>query len=316
MRIPGLFKKSAKRNKGVQLLPIVLDRKSTYVFPSRHGLLFLFAVFGMLAGSVNYNNNLGFLLAFLLGGIAFVSIFYTSRNLNGVRIVSAEAPPVYAGETAVFEFHLTAPAPERPAVQGRYPGAEPMSLNLACEQDRVLRIGIPAEKRGWLRPERLTVETLYPLGIFRCWANLRPDVSCIVYPRPEAAKFETSTLADDSDEEGEAGNQGMDDFQGLRNYQPGDSLKHISWKAYSRGQGLFTKVFEDPAGAGIFLDWDSLKELDTEKKLSQLCHMVLRAHILNIDYGLNLPGKTIEPARGENHKHQCLKALALFGQAE
>ena len=316
MRPFGLAKKSVKKKRGFQSLPLGLDRKSTYVFPSRHGLLFLFAVFGMLAGSVNYNNNLGFLLAFLLGGIAFVSIFYTSKNLDGVRIVSAGASPVYAGETAVFEFHLASAPPERPAVQGRCPGAEPVSVNLSGEKNNVIRISVPAEKRGRLRLERLTVETLYPLGIFRCWANLRPDVSCIVYPRPVAAKFEVSNLSDDSEEEGEAKNQGMYDFQGLRNYQPGDSLKHISWKAYSRGQGLFTKVFEDPAGAGIFLDWDGLKEPDTEKKLSRLCHMVLKAHAMNIDYGLKLLGKTVEPARGEGHKHQCLKALALFGQAE
>jgi uncharacterized protein (DUF58 family) len=40
---------------------------------------------------------------------------------------------------------------------------------------------------------------------------------------------------------------------GLRGYQPGDSLRHIHWKASARGQGLRVKVFEPSAMVQAFL---------------------------------------------------------------
>jgi len=43
--------------------------------------------------------------------------------------------------------------------------------------------------------------------------------------------------------------------------------------------------------------------------------MVLKAHHMNAEYGLSLPGRTIAPGKGERHKHQCLKSLALFYNA-
>jgi hypothetical protein len=62
----------------------------------------------------------------------------------------------------------------------------------------------------------------------------------------------------------------------------------------------------------VILDFDRVEIAGTEEKLSRLCDMVLKAHNMNIAYGLRLPGRTIAPDKGEQHKHQCLKALAMF----
>jgi uncharacterized protein (DUF58 family) len=118
------------------------------------------------------------------------------------------------------------------------------------------------------------------------------------------------------DGDGDGNDPGAEDFKGLKSYQPGDPLQHIAWKAYSRGQGLFTKMFVGEAGATAVLDWNSLSEPDAERKLSRLCDMVLRACRRNLVFGLKLPGKTIEPDRGEAHRQKCLQALALYALPE
>jgi uncharacterized protein (DUF58 family) len=71
-------------------------------------------------------------------------------------------------------------------------------------------------------------------------------------------------------------------------------------------------MFVSPTGNKTVLDWSRLKEPDVEKKLSVFCHGVLTAHRHNNVYGLNIPGATIAPGKGETHKHRCLKALAMF----
>ena len=80
--------------------PIILHHRSVYVFPTRQGFVFFALLLAILFGSMNHNNNLGFLLTFLLGGIAFVSIFHTYRNISGLTLSSAKVSPVFAGQVS------------------------------------------------------------------------------------------------------------------------------------------------------------------------------------------------------------------------
>ena len=72
------------------------------------------------------------------------------------------------------------------------------------------------------------------------------------------------------------------------------------------------KQFVETREREYWLDWNDLPDLDTEARLSQLTRWVLDAHGASRHYGLRLPGLTIEPASGEDHRESCLRALALF----
>lgn len=305
--LKNLFKKNPKIS-----LPYILIRKHIYILPTRYGLFFLIVLFAMLLGSINYNNNLGFLLTFLLGGMAFVSTIHTVKNLFGIRLLSAGAKPVFAGDQAVFEFHVRAENYTHLAVSFRFEYGGEKFLDLSDDADYQVSIAIPVGKRGKFHPGALVISSVYPFGLFYSWAKLTLDMDCLVYPRPFDGSFLPAAERDSDGENGRKSIQGVDDFQGLKFYQPGDSLQHISWKTFSRGQGLFTKSFTGKAGTTIVLDWNMVKTSETEKKLSILCDSVLKAHRLGLTYGLKIPGREIESLKGDAHKHKCLKALALF----
>ena len=91
------------------------------------------------------------------------------------------------------------------------------------------------------------------------------------------------------------GQSGNEEFQGLRRYVPGDSLRKIDWKGYARGRGLNTKLFEEPVGGRLWLRWDKLEGLGDEQRLSILCHWVLELDRQHQPYGLVLPGLTLAP---------------------
>ena len=154
------------------------------------------------------------------------------------------------------------------------------------------------------------------MGLFYAWVVLRPDISCLVYPKPVAGRLETSSgqWAEGSEEASDR--RGVDDFYGLKQYQPGDPIGRISWKSLSRGQGVFTKDFSGDDSGSVMLNYDAIKAEDVEFKLSRLTDMVLKAHKMNTEYGLTIPGFTIAPGAGERHKHKCLRALAVFGLDE
>jgi uncharacterized protein (DUF58 family) len=268
----------------------------------------------MFAGSVNYNNNLGFLLTFLLVSMAFVSITHTYKNISGFKLISSSTKPVFAGQQAPFDFIAQDSGTDRSGIGFSFSKEKAVIFNLVKGSNIRLRVGTHASSRGMLRPGTLLIYSDYPLGLFRVQSHLHLDLECLVYPQPLIGKVKPVAVRSTADANGDFSGSGSDDFQGLKGYLPGDPLQRISWRASSRGLGLFTKDFKGQYGESFYLDWYSLKGPDPEQKLSLLCYAVLQAQQHKLIYGLRLPGKTVEPGNGQIHKNRCLKTLALFSQ--
>jgi len=288
-----------------------LSRKHLSFFPTQHGLLFLGILGAMLAGSINYNNNAGFILVFLLGGMALISIFHSFKNLMGLEIIPLSARPVFAGQNAIFPFQVKA------GTSGCRSVAFILSSHgkvfESIDRKKTIRLKIPASQRGVLNPVSLTISSVYPFGLFTFRARIPAQTTCLVYPEPRPGPVSTIRGKYSLDGEVETSCQGSDDFQGLKPYQPGNSIKRIAWKTLSRGRGVFIKDFTAQDSLAVILDFEALKERELELKLSRLCHMILTADKKKMEYGLRLPPNFLQnPGIGENHKHSCLKALALF----
>ncbi|MCU7940785.1 MAG: DUF58 domain-containing protein [gamma proteobacterium symbiont of Bathyaustriella thionipta] len=131
-----------------------------------------------------------------------------------------------------------------------------------------------------------------------------------MYPNPAQAFSHNPLSGSNSEGQGIKG-RGFDDFSGFKTYQPGESLKHIHWKAYAREQGLLSKTFSGANNHEYWLNWNELTG-DIEQRLSQLCRLIIDAEAKHDRYGLILPDKTINISQGESHQHQCLKALAMY----
>ena len=121
-------------------IPATLGQKHIYIVPNWYGLLFLLILFGMLIGSVNYNNNLGFLLTFLLGGMMLVGLIHTHKNLKGLRIVSAKTDPVFCGDTAFLECSVSAMGHDRKAVSFCIKNEETVTDDISINTDNVINI--------------------------------------------------------------------------------------------------------------------------------------------------------------------------------
>jgi uncharacterized protein (DUF58 family) len=293
-------------------LPHQLHWRRIYILPTAQGLLFVIILLGMLIGSINYSNNLGFLLAFLLGSMTFISMLYTIRNLTGIRIISSGAEPVFAEESAAFDFFVVSQKEKRLAISFSYKGEAQTIKDISSDSNQRIKVRAMTQKRGNFGPGPLIISSRYPMGLFRAWVVLPINTVCTVYPKPIAGQVKPGTNTSLGDDENGKEIPGVDDFKELRPYQPGDPLQRISWKAFSRGMDLVTKSFVGKAGSAVFLNWDSVESLNIEKKLSILTHGILKLHRSNQVYGINLPTEFIDQGSGDAHKHKCLKALALF----
>lgn len=256
--------------------------------------------------SANYGNNLGYLLTYLLAGLGLAAPFHTRRQLAGLALRPAAPAPVFAGETAALPLRLDNPGPPRWQVRVSAPGAEAVTV-AAADGTQAVTLPYRAERRGLLRIGPVTLSSTFPLGLFRAVRRFEIDWALWVYPRPaEQAPIPVGRSR--------AGFDGELEFQGLRDYRPGDSPRRIHWKGLAKGQGLLTREFvQRPHGDEHVFAWEALPPAETEQRLAWLCRLVLDAEESGKTYGLRLPGRFLPPRRGQAHLHACLQALAGFG---
>ncbi|HEY3432490.1 MAG TPA: DUF58 domain-containing protein [Rhodocyclaceae bacterium] len=311
------FQRWALRGRPPEPVPILLNQRRVYVLPTGAGLAYTLALLVMLLGAINYSLSLGHALVFLLVGLGVAAILNTFRNLAHISISTSRCPPVFAGQNAHFglvlhnpsrhaRYCLTLSAANQPAVTADIPPKD--SLDIA--------LPVAALQRGWLALPRITLATTYPLGLVRTWAYAEPALYCLIYPAPaqEAPPLPRGSGSQQGKLKQGAGN---DDFAGLRSHLPGEPLQHVAWKSVARQPDgeLLSKHFAGESSETLWLDWQALPAtLEVESRLSILARWVLDAEASGVQWGLRLPGKELPPASGEQHRHRCLEALALFGQ--
>lgn len=288
-----------------------IKRKNLTIRPTQAGLLFLAILIAMLLGSINYNNNAGFILVFLLGTMAVISLFHSFRNLTGLQITVMHARPVFMGQSIVFPVSVkTGQVPDLgQALSLGFKKMPPVSFS----GQGVVNLARPAAQRGYLYPGDLTLASVYPFGLFRLTTPIPFSGRGLVYPAPVQGRLVLSQAGLREDGDQKADETGPDDFQGLKTYIPGTPMGRVSWKTFSRGQGLFIKDFTADKGQEILMDLALIKGKNLEKKIGLICNSILEAEKQQLRYGLRLGRTLFQPASGKKHMNKCLKALALHG---
>ena len=251
--------------------------------------------------------------------LIIIAINFTYANLSNLTIKAVQTQHCFAGEKAIFELHLScAKNQKKSAIHIGWKDQDLVLVDLNESHFANVKLSYKTQKRGRFKPERLNIFTRYPLGLIVAWSYAQLDMHSIVYPKPI---LQNSNSIDqsmhDTSEQGLEIAHGTSDFAGVRNYQTGDSLKHIHWGAYAKTRNLLSKTFVDYTSHDQWLVFDELSHIQgTEPKLSHLCALVLQYHQEQQTFGLKLPEQTIQPASGDAHKTNCLMALALFGDSE
>ena len=291
---------------------ISLHRKNIFILPTGPGLLFLTATILIFVTAINYVLSLAFGLAFLMVSLFILSILHTFRNLQHLSLRGVGAEPIFAGEDAAFVVLLSRQSnQEHEMLELRFPGSIWSQADVLDNEQERVKVFLPSARRGLLKAPRLTVQTRFPLGLWRAWSHVDLAMNCLVYPHPQEGPL-PGLVGGSTSGKSESVKTGVDDFHGLRAYQTGDSLKQIAWKSLARGQGLKVKQFVDAVDDQLMLDWEMFPGMESEERLSRLCYWVLLLAQQDIDYGLHIPGQEFSLGRGDTHRGKLLGALALW----
>lgn len=287
-----------------------LSHRNVFIFPSRAGIVYSVFVGLLLLVAINFQNSAVYALVFLLGGVLVVSILHTFANLSSLHIAGRSAEPAFAGRHAVFNIVLSAREREHYGIRLSWQGIESEHLDVLPGKEARLPMRYRTGPRGVCDPGRIKVQTSYPLGLVTAWTWVDLDMQSIVYPYPDQDAGTAAARAA-YHESGSQECSGSDDFFGLRRYVNGDSLRSVAWKHYAKSGHLASKQFVDYIDNRLWLDWDATTGND-EQRLAKLCHWALQAESGHHEYGLRLPGVTLQPARGRAHLEELLSRLALF----
>ena len=294
--------------------------KFPLLYPTGSFVALLFVLGAMWYAASSQNSSALYLLLFALTAVFLVSIPHTLLNLADVTIAPESAKPTFAGEEVSLPVEImNCSRTTRRGIELVLPGSRGERKRVdhipAGKAARVT-LRFPAAKRGEHRVGAFRLTSIYPLGFVRVLKKFVSSQTYVVYPKPSGdprlpvhqAHLPHSRPQTDLGE--------GDDFAGVRAYVPGESQRHIDWRAVARGQPLMTKQFAAEAEGSVKLDFSALPLQGVEERLSQLALWVIEAERVRRPYGLRLPNRAIPPAVGEAHFHRCLRELSLFEAAE
>ncbi len=292
---------------------VVLQHSRIYILPTRRGWALLACVAIMLLAALNYGLSLAFVVTFALAGLITAALIQTFRSLAGLEVRPLAAGEAYAGGRIAFSLALAGCGRERTAVAIAPRDVAPIVVDLPAEGTQAVVVEVAAPARGRVPLGRITVASNFPLGLWRGWSYVHFPLSGIAYPAPERGV--PALPRGNAGPDAHAGGPGEDvDLAGLREYQHGDPLQRVAWKAVARGHGWYTKQFDGRGGGGpVVLEWSVLPaQLDVEGRLARLAAWVLVAERAARPFGLRLPGMSLPIGQGREQRRAALTALALF----
>ncbi len=294
---------------------ITLSQRSIFILPSKIGWMYCLLLALLLITAINYQNSLIYGLVFWLFSIGLSAMIFTYRNLSGLTIKVGNGVSGFSGENIEIPLRLFNAKRSHHDLNFTWL-QESRQAEVVKNVESEINIPYQLGPRGYLKTERLKLQSRYPFGLYTCWTWVRLKSPGIIYPKPIASPF-IAAEGQGNDLETDANlTLGNDEFIGLRRYQAGDSLKHIAWKYLAKGKGLLTKEYDNQQLSMQWLDWQSLQGMTEEVRLSHLTGWVLQAEKEGRAYGIRLPNQTIAPSYGDTQRNQCLRQLALYNLAQ
>lgn len=161
------------------------------------------------------------------------------------------------------------------------------------------------ERRGVHALGPTTVRVRDALGLVEARYEVDETTSVVVYPRVHSAGDLSSVLRT-------RGHAGTDrtEFDRLREYVPGDSLRDVHWKSSAKHDDLLVTEFDDPADQEAVTIAATCAPDHADEMATATASLFVAAHRLGLSVGVTVPGGTVARGRGETQQRRVLDLLA------
>ncbi len=299
---------------------------------------FVFAgvtAFVMLAAINSKTNVLFWALGIVLGSILVSTILgnVVLKNLDVVRVVGDHA---VVGEAADVQYRLTNRKRLWPSCAVRMTEArmvghlrrvpEGYCLHLGPQQGTLVMTHLVPENRGLVELRELRICCSFPFGFVNRAIHYLAPQRIVVYPRigllNRRLLAQTRTFSPGGSVSSTA-RGGFDEFYGLRDYHPGDSVRSIHWRRTARTGNMVVRemTMDTPPTMIVVLDlrtWRTLTDgrAQSERAIELAASLICAGLMDNLSVGLCVAGYAdVTPTivkSGRGQRDPLMESLALL----
>lgn len=291
-----------------------MDVNNTFILPTRFGWAILGLMTCLFILGTNYQNNVILMFCYFVFALLLLSLFHSYASFVQYHIGFRPIDNFFANQQVQMQVDLSYKA-SRSSLHSLsniaiYSKTKPMYEYLVKDKNLVT---ISPYKRGLHKLDRVSVESIFPFGLFKCWTHLLVPYNFFVFPSPIACSLKLRQ----QQSKGKSGSQTgiavtTEDLQGIRAYRDSDPIHHVSWKHFAKGQGLLSKDFSERSAISGWLNFNDYYNGDVEQTLGELCYQILELSKQDALFGFSIGSQQIMPSTGIQHQEQCLEALALY----
>lgn len=247
-----------------------------YIIPTGLGFSYGSLVLVLVMVSVNNRNNLIFLFAFFLFSVGLVTMMFSHRNFEKIKLSFQQASLLFKNEAGTLTYKI-----ENPRNQDSFMIAvgDKTVEQIKAQEKNDVHVAFTPTNYGVMQVPMQRLESQFPLQFLRVWRFLQPDVRVTVFPE----KINYVGLLSHQPES-EAGPQKTQMQEALEKeishfdrFQPTDPPQHINWKILAKTNDLYVNKFEAQANEEeqIVIRWKDTEPLaDLEKRKSQMAYWI------------------------------------------
>ena len=204
--------------------------------------------------------------------------------------------------------------------QGKFFEYDGYCLNLRANKYANMLFSMSLVNRGLYEFDEITFESSFPFGLIKFSTKIRIHDEILIYPKIakiiEKSNMQTGIFSA-SQMNMKTGKTFHDEYFGVREWNPGDSLKFIHWKLSAKTQELQVREYLEESFPPVLLILDSyvIKEKDfqaLESAISVIAGFARAFSLKGWRFGVLSENLDIDVGSGHKHYLQILKNLAMY----
>lgn len=282
------------------------------IVPNYYGLAFGAGIIACLITASTYSNNLVYALSFFMVGLFLISMIQANSNLKSLVSEKIEFQIVEEGGTAkAFLWLKNATKEDKYLLRVKIPAFGKdfhfFVDKIEAGDSKKVSFEFNGGKPGVYEVEKISIASVFPLGMFYSWKVYKLKTNYYVYPKPENKNKDNVEVKEGSSRHHVFGTGG-EDFSEHKQYERGESIQHIDWKALARGRGLLSKKFQDGDDTNYLLKVKSNASLED---LRDTAYWVEKCKKENLSFALDVRNSNLlNFGYGELQRQKALKILA------
>ena len=263
--------------------------KSVKNRPTKFFLFLVIAIVSLFLQAYMHNYNIVFLVIFFLVGVAGASSIYGVLNIYYIKVNLLSCERFFAQTSSTYKLSVIN--------ESEYPSYDITLLSdkeskyiesIKTHHTKTISLSAKFDKRGNNNLPDIKVHSLFPLPHELKYKKIEINKKIVVYAKPEGISLfkiynKNSALIGE-----------IDEFEGIKKFNQGDSTSHIHWASLAKHDSLMIKnfIYEDESKK-LHFDFKTMSGTN-EERLSQLTLWIVECEKYNLDFSINLEANILD----------------------